>query len=165
MQLAHHAGHVRLDIGMAFQVGKGISTEGADIGHAPTVGGQGCHVALGFIPAFEFGLLAMQVVAQQAYPFQTLLLLIGQERDIAGINKQAALDPAPAGLLHAAPVLERLGHQAPGRNRDNGLVEILHLDGVQGDIDHITVGTHLRHLDPVADSQQVVAGQLHAGHK
>jgi hypothetical protein len=29
-------------------------------------------------------------------------------------------------LLHAAPVLERLGHQAPGRDRNNCLVEGSH---------------------------------------
>jgi hypothetical protein len=40
---------------------------------------------------------------------------------------------------------------------------ILHLDGVQRDVHHVAVGTHLRHLDPVADPQHIVAGQLHAG--
>ena len=107
----------------------------------------------------------MQVIAQQAHAFQTLLLLIGQKGNVTRVNKQAALDPPSARLLHATPVLERLGHQAPGRNRDNGLVEILYFDRVQGDIDDITIGTDLRHLDPVADPQQIVAGQLHTGHE
>nr|GFD56958.1 hypothetical protein [Tanacetum cinerariifolium] len=83
----------------------------------------------------------------------------------AGINEQAALDASSAGLLHAAPVSERLGHQAPGRNGNNGLVKILHLDRVQRDVDDIAVGAHLRHLDPVADPQHVVAGQLHTGYE
>ncbi|MNP06772.1 hypothetical protein D3C76_987690 [compost metagenome] len=34
---------------------------------------------------------------------------------------------------------------------------------MQRDVHHIAVGTDLWHLDPVADPQHVVAGQLHAG--
>lgn len=40
---------------------------------------------------------------------------------------------------------------------------VLHLDRVQGDVDHIAIGADLRHFDPVTDPQHVVAGQLHAG--
>ncbi len=76
---------------------------------------------------------------------------------------QAALDAAATGLLHAAPVLERLGHQAPGGDADDGLVEVLHFDGVQGDVHHVAIGAHLGHFDPVAHAQHVVAGQLNAG--
>ena len=34
---------------------------------------------------------------------------------------------------------------------------------MQGDVHHIAVGADLGHLDPVADPQHIVAGQLHAG--
>lgn len=66
-------------------------------------------------------------------------------------------------LRASAGVAERLAHQAPGGDGDDGLVEVLDLDRVQGDIHHIAVGPGLGHLDPVADVEHVVAGQLHAG--
>ncbi len=148
---------------MAFQVGQGIGAEGAEVGHAPAVGRHRRDIALGLVPAFQLGLLAADVVGQQADLAQALFFLVMQKAHAAGIDEQAALDPPSAGLLHAAPVAEGFGHQAPGRDRDDGLVEILHLDRVQGDVHHIAVGADLGHLDPVADPQHVVAGQLHAG--
>jgi hypothetical protein len=36
---------------------------------------------------------------------------------------------------------------------------------LQGDVDHVAVGVELRHLDPVAHADQVVAGQLDARHQ
>ncbi|MNJ14976.1 hypothetical protein D3C77_92140 [compost metagenome] len=148
---------------MALQVGQGIGAEGADVGHAPTVGGKLGDIALGFVPGLELAALAGDVVGQQAHFTQALFLIVAQETHSAGVDEQAALDPPPARLLHAAPVLERLGHQAPGGDGDDGLVEILHLDRVQGNVHHIAIGADLGHLDPVADPQHVVAGQLHAG--
>ena len=79
------------------------------------------------------------------------------------IQIQRALDPPPTGLGHAAPVLVALRDQPPGRHGDDGLVEVAHLDRVQGDIDHVAVGTRTGHGDPVAHPQHVVGGQLHAG--
>ena len=40
---------------------------------------------------------------------------------------------------------------------------VLHLDRVQRDVHHIAIGADLGHLDPVADVEHVVAGELHAG--
>ncbi|MNT19288.1 hypothetical protein D3C72_1545430 [compost metagenome] len=36
---------------------------------------------------------------------------------------------------------------------------------MQGDVDHIAVGVELRHFHPVADADDVVGGDLHAGHQ
>jgi len=58
---------------------------------------------------------------------QLQLLIVAHESYAAGVDEQAAFDASPSGLLHAAPVLERLGHQAPGRDRDDGLVEVLYV--------------------------------------
>ncbi len=79
------------------------------------------------------------------------------------IQVKAALDPAAATFLHAAPVLERVGNETLGRNAGDGLVPVLHLDGMQGDVDDISVGIELRHFHPVADANQVIGGDLHTG--
>ena len=71
----------------------------------------------------------------------------------------------PAGLGHAAPVLERVGDQSVGRDRGDRLVPVLDLDRGERDLDHVAVGAVLGHLDPVADPNHVVAGELDAGHE
>ena len=118
---------------------------------------------LGFVPGLELGLLAPDVVGEQVHLSHAYFFIVTQEAHAAGVDKQAAFDAPPAGGLHAAPVLERFGHQAPGGDGDDGLVEVLHLDRVQGDIHHVAIRANLRHFDPVANPQHVVAGQLHAG--
>ena len=80
-----------------------------------------------------------------------------------GVQRQCALDAARAGFAHAAPVAVAFAHQAPGGDGGDGLVPVLHLDGMQRHVHHLAVGAHLRHLDPVAGAQHVVAGELHAG--
>ncbi|MNZ58544.1 hypothetical protein D3C78_765560 [compost metagenome] len=107
--------------------------------------------------------LAGQVVSEQAHSAQALFFFSGQKTHARSIDEQAAFDPPAARLLHATVVAERLAHQPPGGDRDNGLVEVLHLNRVQGDIDHIAIGADLGHFDPVADVQHVVTGELHAG--
>ena len=148
---------------MTLQVRQGIGAKGPQVGHAPAVRRHGRNIALGLVPGLELGLFAADVTGQQMHPAQPLFFVIVEKTHSPGVDEQAALDPPATRLLHAAPVAERLGHQPPGRDRDDGLVEILHLDRVQGDVHYITVGTDLGHLDPVADPQHVVAGQLHAG--
>src|SRR5690606_31006068 len=81
------------------------------------------------------------------------------------VEKEAALDPPTATFLHAAPVLERVGNEALGRDAGDRLVPVLDLDRVQGDIDHVAVGIQLRNLHPVADTNQVVGGDLYTGHQ
>ena len=148
---------------MALQVRQRVGAERAEVGHAPTVGRQLRAVALGLVPGLEFGLLAADIAAEQVHLGHAHFFLIVQETHAAGVDVQAALDTAPTGGLHATPVLERLGHQAPGGDGDDGLVEVLHLHRVQGDIHHIAIGADLGHFDPVTDAQHVVAGQLHTG--
>ena len=148
---------------MAFQISQGIRAEGAEVGHAAAVGRQLRAFTLGFVPGLELGLLAPDVVREQMHLGHACFFVIPQKTHAAGVDIQTALDTAPARSLHAAPVLERLGHQAPGGDGDDGLVEILHLDRMQGDVHHIAIRADLGHFDPVADPQHVVAGQLHTG--
>ena len=150
-------------VGVVLQIGQGKGTEGADVGQLAPVGGQLCHRAQGLVPAVQLLALLRQVVAEQAHLAQALLFFRREEAHPGGVDEQAALDAPPARLLHAPIVAERLAHQAPGGDGDDGLVEVLHLDRVQGDVHHIAVGADLGHLDPVAHVQHVVAGELHAG--
>lgn len=64
-----------------------------------------------------------------------------------------------------AGVAEGVGDESLGGDGGDGLVEVLHLDRVQGDVDDVAVGVELGHLDPVTDADDVVAGDLHAGHQ
>ena len=51
-----------------------------------------------------------------------------------------------------------------GRNGGDRLVPVLDLHRVESDFDDVAVRAVLRHLDPVADADHVVAGDLYAGH-
>ena len=82
-----------------------------------------------------------------------------------GVDRQRPLDAASAAFAHAAPVLERVAHQRIGRDGRDGLVEILHLDRRQRDLDDISVGAVFRHGDPVSRAQHVVGRELYAGHQ
>src|SRR3546814_4405175 len=79
------------------------------------------------------------------------------------VDAQRPLDFAPARLEHRPPILVTVRNQPMGRYGGDRLVPVLHLDRVQGDVDHITVGIKLRHFDPVADPQHVVRGELDRG--
>ena len=52
-----------------------------------------------------------------------------------------------------------------GRHRHNRLVEVLDFHRVKRDIDHIAIRAHAGHGDPVAHTQHVVGGELHAGNQ
>jgi len=104
LHLAHHAGHVGLDLWMALQVRQGVGAEGADVGHAPAVGRHRRDVALRLVPGLELGFLAAHVGGQQVHLGEFLFFIVADETHAAGIDEQAALDPPPAGLLHAAPL-------------------------------------------------------------
>src|SRR5690606_39760532 len=69
-------------------------------------------------------------------PYTTLFRsVLVQEAHRALVQVQRALDPAAAGLAHAAPVLERVADQLLGRDRGDGLVPVLHRHRVQRDVD------------------------------
>lgn len=123
LHLADHAGHVRLDVRVAFQVGQRVGAEGAEVGHAPAVGRQLRAVTLSLVPGPEFGLLAADVIGEQVHLGHAHFFVVTQEAHAAGIDEQAALDAPPARGLHAAPVFERFGHQAPGGDGDDGFIE------------------------------------------
>ncbi|MNV04748.1 hypothetical protein D3C71_950550 [compost metagenome] len=150
---------------MLAQVALHIRAEGAQVGDPARVDrGHALGLQPG-VPLRQFGLLLAQVIAQHRE-----LLQPGQHRRLHEahavlVQVQRALDPAATRFLHAAPVLERLGHQLLGRDGGDGLVEVLHGDGVQGDIDHIAIGVLAGHLDPVAQPHPAIATDLHAGHQ
>jgi hypothetical protein len=75
------------------------------------------------------------------------------------------LDAAAPTLEHAAPVPEAVLEKLVRRDDGDRLVPVLHLHRVQRDVDDIPVGAELRHLDPVADADQIVVGELNAGHE
>ena len=51
------------------------------------------------------------------------------------------------------------------RNITDRLVEVLDFHRVERNVDHIAIGVHPGHFDPVADPQHILRGQLHAGDK
>ena len=64
----------------------------------------------------------------------------------------------------ASPVFERVGNQSVRRDRRNRLVPVLHRDSVELHIDDIAIRTELRHLNPIADANHVLGGELNTGH-
>ncbi len=164
-QLAHHQRHVLVHAGVGAQIALDIGAEGPEIGHPagvdrvlPTLGELG-------VPLVDLLALVDQVILQQAKAIQPLALVGIEKMHALLIQIQAALDAPAAAFLHAAPVLERIRDKALCRDAGDGLVPVLHLDGMQRDIDHVAVGIELRHLHPVADADQVVGGDLYAGHQ
>ncbi len=81
------------------------------------------------------------------------------------IDVQRAFDAPPAGVAHAAPVLERIADERIRWDRRNRLVPVLHLHRRQRNINHIAVGTILGHLDPVAQMDHIVRRYLNARDK
>ena len=72
--------------------------------------------------------------------------------DFNGIYIVVHVTPHPASvtLLHAYPVLERLIDERLGRDCNDGIIEVTHLDRGKRHIFHITVHTRLFHRNPVA---------------
>ncbi len=81
------------------------------------------------------------------------------------IDQDGALNTPAARFLHPAPIAVGGIHDLGGWDDRNGLVEVLHLDGVQVDVDHIPVCIESRHLDPVSFLDQVHGVNLHARHQ
>ena len=106
-----------------------------------------------------------QIRLQQFRLNQFLLLLLIEEMNAGGIDIQATLDAATTGGGHAAPVDERIGHQRPGRDGGDGVIEVAHFNGGQADVGHRAVGAVFRHLQPVAELEHVVGGELNTGHQ
>ena len=74
------------------------------------------------------------------------------------VDHDRTLDPPPARLEHAAVVHERLLDEEVGRKHGDGLVEVLDLDHVQRDVDHVAVGAAGRNVDPVPHPDQIPRG-------
>lgn len=71
---------------MAFQISQGVGADGADVGHAPTVGGHLCDVALRLVPGQQFCLFAADVVGEQVDLHELLLLIVAHEAYPAGVD-------------------------------------------------------------------------------
>src|SRR5690606_10006686 len=164
-QRAHHAGHVLVDVGTLLQVGESIRAKRTDIGETAQIGHHGAVSAQLRVGLCHAGALFFEVDVQQSQVLQPRDGFVVDEIDALCIQPQAALDTPPARFLHAAPVLEAFADQPVRRYGGESFVPVLHLDGVQRDVDDIAVGTDLRHFDPVADPQHIVGGELHAGDK
>ena len=166
-QRPHHQRHVLVDARVRLQVGRNVGAQRANVGQPALVGQQlhalAQHCARLGVGVLHRAALFLHVVLQQLEPGKVRHLLRVQKADGAGIDLQRALDAPPARLAHAAPVAVALAHQAPGGDGGDGLVKVLHLHGVQRNVDHVAVSAHLRHLYPVAQAQHVVGRQLHAG--
>ncbi len=163
LQLPDEEGVVFGYPGMDLEVFANVGAEGAEVGQ-----GAGIHGFPDFlvrelpVPLVEFLFLGVEVVAQEAdfaEPFDG-----GCVEQAHGIHveQEVALDPADPGFAHSAPVAEAVADQGIGGNGGDGFVEVLHLDGGEGDIDHVAVGAEFRHFDPVAPGDHPVCGQLHA---
>ena len=81
------------------------------------------------------------------------------------VDGQRALDAAAAALAHGPPVLERVAHKGVGRDRSDGLVEVLYLDRRERHLGYVSVGAVFAHGDPVARAEHVVCRELHARNK
>src|SRR3546814_10024490 len=91
------------------------------------------------IPRLDLAFLCGQIVGEQRKAFQSLHLPRFEEADAGLVDAQRPLDFAPARLEHRPPILVTVRNQPMGRYGGDRLVPVLHLDRVQGDVDHITV--------------------------
>src|SRR5690606_15232998 len=89
-------------------------------------------------------------------------LVWSQEAYGGHVDVDRTLYPPSTSLKHPAPVLEAVIKKLVGRH--NGGCGIPVLDGHrrERDVQHIAIGTDLRHLDPVAHPHEVVVRQLYA---
>ena len=127
--MAHHAGQLVVDDGQFFQVEVQVSSENSQVGQPEKIGAV--QVFRTVTVPVEFGLALNDIVVQQLY----ILIFFGHfgrtEPDAAQIDVDRTHDPPAAGLLHPAPVLERIAGQDERRNGRNRIVEILYLDRIQ----------------------------------
>lgn len=165
LQLAYDLGHVLVDARVLAQVMLDVGAEGTQVGDPAGVGWFLGGIGQFGVPAQQLALLVAQVLAEQQEALQAGNLVRAQKAHAGLVQVDRPLDAAAAGFLHAAIILERVADQAFGRNGGDGLVPVLHLDGMQGDVDDITVGIELWHLDPVTDAHDIAGRDLHAGHQ
>ena len=154
-----------MDARLAAQITLHIHPEDAHIGDAAAVD----HIALAArrprVPFGQLGLFGSEVVGEHIKAAQGLRLGVAQKADALLVQVDAALDAPPTRLRHAPPVAERIRNQALGGDVGDRLVPVLHLDRVQGNVDHAAVHPDLRHLNPVAHPHHVVRAELHTGHQ
>ncbi len=162
-QLPRHVRHVAADARMALQVVRDVCAERAEIGQLAAVRRAVAGRTQRAVPLRDRIDLVFEIILQQRQAFETFDLVVRQKAHARRIDEQRALDAAAARLGHPAPVLVALGDQLPRRHRDDRVIEVRDLDGVQRDVDHRAVRAGRRHRDPVADPQHVVRRQLHAG--
>jgi len=151
-----------VDLLVLFDVGFDVGAEDLDVGDLRSIQrGVVAAVlpAVGFDGCLPFG----DVVADQVDAGVAGDHLGGAEVDGVLVERDGAHDAPPAALLHAAPVL--VGHldELVGGDDGDGLVPVLHLDGVQADVEDGAVGVVGGNLQPVTLAHQVLDRDLHAG--
>jgi hypothetical protein len=72
-------------------------------------------------------MLAVQVLVDERESAQPVAFFLRQEAHRGLVEVERALNLAPAGIEHCAPVLEALADQAPGRNGGDRPIPVLHL--------------------------------------
>ncbi len=149
---------------MAAQIAFHVRSETADIGDPSSIYRLLAALRELGVPRIDLTAFLGKVLIQQIEAMQMLTFFATQKVHALLIQKQAALDSPPAAFLHASPVLERIADKTLGRDVAYGLVPVLHLHRMQGNINDIAVYVELRHFHPVAHSDQVVGGDLHTGH-
>ena len=111
-------------------------------------------------------LLTLQFVFLEITFLQQMLAQV-IVHDFNGIYIVVHVTPHPTSvtLLHAYPVLERLIDERLGRDSNDGIIEVTHLDRGKRHIFHITVHPRLFHRNPVAFVKHVIRGQTNACHQ
>ena len=92
-------------------------------------------------------------------------ILLRQKMYAGRVNQHAAFDAAPARILHPFPVFKRIGNQCISGNSSDGFVPVLHFHSGQADINHVTVGTILRHFQPIANAEHLIGRELNSSHQ
>lgn len=164
-ELADDHGHVLMDLRMMPQILEHVLPEHADIGELPPVDRVLPIDAMFLVIPPDLRRPFRHVIRDVMNLLELLDHLVCAEPNAARVEIDAALDPPPAGRLHAAPVAERVrDERIAGHHRDR-FVEVHDFDRVERNIDHVAVRVVLRHLDPVADPHHIVGRELHASHE
>src|SRR5690606_25479131 len=164
-QLPHDVGQVRVDTGMIPGIQFDVFPEKSHIGHIAAIDRHGL-IRSGFlIVPVNLSLSFFNIGFQELDLLQLFDLFPLQVADAGNLQFDGPFNPPSARLLHAPPVLERVGDQVIGRNGSNGLVPVLDFYRIQIDFLYEAIGAVFGHLNPVADAHHVVGGYLDAGHK
>ena len=162
--LPDQEGHVLPDLGMGLQIVEHVGPERTDVGEPSRVDRIFPRFLYGTVRLREQRLFPGEILAEHVEPLEVLDLVFPQEADRGLVHVQIAPDPAPARLGHEAPVPKPVAAERMGGNRGDRLVPVLDFHRVESDFDDVSVSTEFRHLDPVADPDHVVGGDLYAGH-